>query len=73
MGRGNDFRKKIKPTMINLIKDILFKREILGEPVDYPIPGQPRIMKTTDSSKKMDFNTWAIHIHTTVRGKKFKK
>ena len=41
MGRGNDFRKKIKPTMINLIKDILFKREILGEPVDYPIPGQP--------------------------------
>jgi hypothetical protein len=59
--------------MKKLIDDLFFKRETTGEPIDYPIPGQPRIMKTTDSSKKPDFNTWAIHIHTTVRGRKFKK
>ena len=59
--------------MKKLIEDLFFKRETPGEPVDYPIPGQPRVMKTFESSKKPDFNTWAIHIHTTVRGRKFKK
>lgn len=57
--------------MKKLIKDFLFKREIPGEPVDYPTPGQPRVMKSVKASKELDFNTWAIHIHTTVRNNKF--
>ena len=60
--------------MKNFINDLFFKREIPGEPVDYPTPGQPRIMRSVEASnKKIDFNSWAIHIHKTVRNNKFKK
>lgn len=42
--------------------------KVVGEPVDYPIPGQPRIMKTVEHEKP-DFNTWATNIWEQTRKK----
>jgi hypothetical protein len=40
----------------------------VGEPANYPIQGQPRIMRSS-VPEKVDFNTWATHIWNETRKK----
>jgi hypothetical protein len=49
------------------------KRESHGEPANLPNPGEIRIKSTYNSSKRVDFNTWANHIHSTVRNNHYGK
>jgi hypothetical protein len=42
------------------------RNKTAGEPVNYPIPGQPRIMRTVEC-EKVDFNTWANNIWEQTR------
>lgn len=53
----------------------LFKRNKVshGEPANLPNPGEIRIKSTYGSNTKVDFNTWANHIHSQVRNNHYGK
>lgn len=45
------------------------KYETPGEPINFPIPGQPRIMSTYGGNEPRDFNAWAQHVHHEIQKK----
>jgi hypothetical protein len=43
------------------------KKESHGEPANLPKPGEIRVSRVVMAGQPVDFNTWANHIHSTVR------
>lgn len=49
------------------------KRESYGEPANLPKPGEIRVSRVVTPPTQVDFNTWANHIHSTVRNNHYGK